>query len=288
MLRQLWFDPAWDTQRPPGQDTVQQCYDEDEFEESEDESDYESTDDEEDEKEGTRGFNLPFEKDDDVSVEESASSQSSGVGPEDPLGDIVLRFCYDMATEDFEDGRASSSLLVYFSAVRGLSRPRGDEYLRPDQFTPVLSRLIYSREALGQATKQSRRLMYEWEPLDPNFNSIRDRLSMATANLWDEFEEAAEAVVAGQAREKGLTDEKMERLCLGMLIGMLDHQFKQSHYDSIVLCALAIMGINEDGGWIEPTDYTPKYSGVIKVARMLVLYQSWHEREEDVAEKMRI
>ncbi|KAH7233832.1 uncharacterized protein BKA55DRAFT_598045 [Fusarium redolens] len=259
MLRQLWFDPAWDTQQPPGQDTVQQCYDEDEFEESEDESDYESTDDEEDEKEGTRGFNLPFEKDDDVSVEESASSQSSGVGPEDPLGDIVLRFCYDMATEDFEDGRASSSLLVYFSAVRGLSRPRGDEYLRPHQFTPVLSRLIYctrliflerivprfahahiglsarplygqlqmlkevraekmcdgtmsplgeflsllaygralhgtegpvyhfhwsedAREALGQATKQSRRLMYEWEPLDPNFNSIRDRLSMATAN----------------------------------------------------------------------------------------------------------
>ncbi|RKK64105.1 hypothetical protein BFJ69_g16792 [Fusarium oxysporum] len=113
------------------------------------------------------------------------------------------------------------------------------------------------------------------------------KLTIRQGNLWDKFEEAAEAVVAGQAREKGLTDEKMERLCLDMLIGMLDHQFKQSHYDSIVLSALAIMGINEDGGWIEPTDYTPKYSGVIKVARMLVLYQSWHEREEDVAEKMR-
>ncbi|WKT38184.1 hypothetical protein QSH57_000002 [Fusarium oxysporum f. sp. vasinfectum] len=66
----------------------------------------------------------------------------------------------------------------------------------------------------------------------------------------DEFVEAAEAVVAGQARQNGLTDEKMERLCLDMLIGMLDHQFKQSHYDSIVLSALAIMGINEDGGWM--------------------------------------
>ncbi|KAI7762978.1 hypothetical protein LZL87_014052 [Fusarium oxysporum] len=91
----------------------------------------------------------------------------------------------------------------------------------------------------------------------------------------------------GQAGQNGLTDEKMERLCLDMLIGMLDHQFKQSHYDSIMLSALAIIGINEDGGWIEPTDYTPKYSGVIKVARMLVLYQSWHEREEDIARKIR-
>ncbi|KAF4414963.1 DNA helicase [Fusarium acutatum] len=113
------------------------------------------------------------------------------------------------------------------------------------------------------------------------------KLTIRQGDLWDEFVEAAEAVVAGQARQNGLTDEKMERLCLDMLIGMLYHQFKQSHYDSIVLSALAIMGINEDGGWVEPTDYTPKYSGVIKVARMLVLYQSWHEREEDVARKMR-
>ncbi|KAF9766700.1 hypothetical protein IL306_000854 [Fusarium sp. DS 682] len=128
-----------------------------------------------------------------------------------------------------------------------------------------------------------------WQRMDGRQDEDRPpyKLTIRQGNLWDEFEEAAEDVVAGQAREKGLTDEKMERLCLDMLIGMLDHQFKQSHYDSIVLSALAIMGINEDGGWIEPTDYTPKYSGVIKVARMLVLYQSWHEREEDVAEKMR-
>ncbi|RFN54793.1 putative ATP-dependent dna helicase q1 [Fusarium flagelliforme] len=128
-----------------------------------------------------------------------------------------------------------------------------------------------------------------WHRMDGRQDEDRPpyKLTIRQGDLWDEFGEAAEAVVAGQAREKGLTDEKMERLCLDMLIGMLDHQFKQSHYDSIVLSALAIMGINEDGGWIEPTDYTPKYSGVIKVARMLVLYQSWHEREEDVAEKMR-
>ncbi|KAG6979012.1 ATP-dependent DNA helicase Q-like 3 [Fusarium oxysporum f. sp. conglutinans] len=128
-----------------------------------------------------------------------------------------------------------------------------------------------------------------WHRMDGRQDEDRPpyKLTIRQGDLWDEFVEAAEAVVAGQARQNELTDEKMERLCLDMLIGMLDHQFKQSHYDSIVLSALAIMGISEDGGWIEPTDYTPKYSGVIKVARMLVLYQSWHEREEDIAEKMR-
>jgi hypothetical protein len=113
------------------------------------------------------------------------------------------------------------------------------------------------------------------------------KLTERQVDLWDAFEKAAEKIVEGLAREEGLTDKKMERLCLDMLVGMLDHQFKESHYDSIVLSALAIMGIAEDSGWVEPTEYTSKYSGVIKVARMLVLYQSWLEREEDVAKKMR-
>ncbi|KAL6401286.1 hypothetical protein AUP68_15154 [Ilyonectria robusta] len=69
---------------------------------------------------------------------------------------------------------------------------------------------------------------------------------------------------------------------------MLDYQFKQSHYDSIVLSGLAIMGIDGKGKWIELAEYTPKYSGVIKVARMLVLYQSYVEREDEVTEKMKV
>ncbi|KAM5527730.1 hypothetical protein FOXYSP1_20092 [Fusarium oxysporum f. sp. phaseoli] len=48
-----------------------------------------------------------------------------------------------MATEDFEDGMSSSTLLVYFSAARGLSSQEGNGYLRPARYTPILSRLIY-------------------------------------------------------------------------------------------------------------------------------------------------
>ncbi|KAI8710743.1 hypothetical protein NCS52_01534000 [Fusarium sp. LHS14.1] len=195
----------------------------------------------------------------------------------DPSVDAVLRFCYEMITEHFDDGRASSALLVYFSAVRGLSRQEGNEYLRPARFTPILSRLIYctrlifleailplrshtyagfavrprygqlaalnavrvdqmcdgtmsplgeflsllaygltiqrsegpawhfdwsadgqtiswdgdtrlsmgqfrslAHEAFRQATVQSRRLMYDFDPEDPQMGSLRDRLSNTT------------------------------------------------------------------------------------------------------------
>jgi hypothetical protein len=83
------------------------------------------------------------------------------------------------------------------------------------------------------------------------------KLTERQGDLWDAFEKAAEKTVEGLAREEGLTDKKMERLCLDMLVGMLDQQFKESHYDSIVLSALAIMGIAEDGGWVEPTKPSP-------------------------------
>ncbi|KAJ0131847.1 Uncharacterized protein HZ326_25066 [Fusarium oxysporum f. sp. albedinis] len=51
-------------------------------------------------------------------------------------GDVVHELCYSIAIEDFKDGTASSSLLVNFSAVQGLSRPAGDENLRPYHSCP--------------------------------------------------------------------------------------------------------------------------------------------------------
>jgi RecQ family ATP-dependent DNA helicase len=67
-----------------------------------------------------------------------------------------------------------------------------------------------------------------------------------------------------------------------MVVGLLDHQYKQGHYDNIIISGLAVMGIRDDGGWVDATDYTSIYSAVIKVARMLVVYQSFLEREDEV------
>ncbi len=57
--------------------------------------------------------------------------------------DVVLRFCLFMAMEEFDDGQASSTLLVYFSAVCGLSGDNGAEFARPATYTTHLSGLIY-------------------------------------------------------------------------------------------------------------------------------------------------
>lgn len=50
---------------------------------------------------------------------------------QDSQGNVMLRFCYFLATEDCYDGRASSTLMGYFSAVCGLSHPDGADFLRP-------------------------------------------------------------------------------------------------------------------------------------------------------------
>ncbi|VTT59515.1 unnamed protein product [Fusarium fujikuroi] len=59
-----------------------------------------------------------------------------------------------------------------------------------------------------------------WHRMDDRQDEDRPpyKLTIRQGDLWDEFVEAAEAVVAGQARQNGLTDEKIERLCLDMLI----------------------------------------------------------------------
>ncbi|KAH6985453.1 hypothetical protein EDB80DRAFT_898713 [Ilyonectria destructans] len=76
---------------------------------------------------------------------------------------------------------------------------------------------------------------------------------------WDAFEEAVEAAVK-DTEGTG----KVERLCLDMLVGFLDHQLKRGDYDNVVLSALAVLGIREDNGWIDAIDYTPIYSAVVK------------------------
>ncbi|KAF5512737.1 hypothetical protein CGCA056_v012739 [Colletotrichum aenigma] len=68
-----------------------------------------------------------------------------------------------------------------------------------------------------------------------------------------------------------------------MLISMLDHQLKGGDYSSALLSALAVIGIAEDSGWVQITDYTTKYSAVVKVARMLVIHQAYTKRRDEVA-----
>lgn len=48
--------------------------------------------------------------------------------PPDYAMDTMLHFLYFMCTEDFPNRRSSSSLLIYFAAVRGISPSVGAEF----------------------------------------------------------------------------------------------------------------------------------------------------------------
>ncbi|KAH7186847.1 hypothetical protein DER44DRAFT_754195 [Fusarium oxysporum] len=167
-LRELWVDGVWQSEEPAdmdrtdNQDGGQSMNDHesgddggeeeenddddygDEEDEGEDESECEESDGH-DTSEYDSQSSVAIEADD-LSDAESTSAWSLDNQEQlsqDPAADVLLRFCYFAIAEDFEGGLASSTMLVYFSAVRGLSTPNGNEYLQPHRFTPVLARLIY-------------------------------------------------------------------------------------------------------------------------------------------------
>ncbi|TQV97388.1 hypothetical protein IF1G_04628 [Cordyceps javanica] len=63
---------------------------------------------------------------------------------------------------------------------------------------------------------------------------------------------------------------------------MLDHALGDHQYDSVLISALAVIGVRDDGGWQSALDYTLVLSAVIKVARILVLYHVYNERQAKV------
>ncbi|KAH7191033.1 hypothetical protein BKA60DRAFT_613064 [Fusarium oxysporum] len=124
-LCELWVDGIWQSEEPADMDRTDN-------QDGGRENDNDDYGDEEDEGE------------DESECEESDRHDTSEYDSQsNPAADVLLRFCYFAIAEDFEGRLASSTMLVYFSAVRGLSTPNGNEYLQPHRFAPILARLIY-------------------------------------------------------------------------------------------------------------------------------------------------
>ncbi|KAH7186996.1 hypothetical protein DER44DRAFT_816686 [Fusarium oxysporum] len=156
--RAAWEDPAWRVNQAVCSTStsllsdISGSDDRSDLDQDEDVDDDAEEDEDEDEGQGS-GYGSDNDYADwsgedihDSSDGYSSTMDSPGrrtIAPVDPAADLVLRLAYYMVTEDFEDGRSSSTMFVFFSAIRGLSGTDGEEYLRPHRFTPILSRLIY-------------------------------------------------------------------------------------------------------------------------------------------------
>lgn len=141
-LMRLWEDPTWSVDQDTLSTDESIPFDEPVSDESSDE------DQDEDEDQGSEDDRTEWSREEILDYSDDYSSTINSptlhtITPTDPAADLVLRLAYYMTTEDFADGRSSSTMLVFFSAVRGLSGPDGEQYLRPHRFTPILSRLIY-------------------------------------------------------------------------------------------------------------------------------------------------
>jgi hypothetical protein len=131
------------------------------------------------------------------------TEREKDLGLEIALEDLMLRFGYFLVTEEYEDGNSSSTLLVYFSGILGISIG-GSTFDRPSNYTSKLSALIYCSRLLiiestlprfahqyigwparprynqsQQLNRVRRQMMYDWCP-ESNLTRIRDRLSNTT------------------------------------------------------------------------------------------------------------
>jgi hypothetical protein len=68
------------------------------------------------------------------------------------------------------------------------------------------------------------------------------------------------------------------RLC----IKLLNYPLQDNEYQNVIISALALMGIRDDNGWLDAKDYMPKYSAIVKLARLMVVQEGYEQRQEAI------
>ncbi len=70
--------------------------------------------------------------------------------------------------------------------------------------------------------------------------------------------------------EESLTE--VQQACLRFCMTLLQQRITRKEYDSVLVCALAVLGVKDDG-WRGPAEYPPILSAMVKVNRFLVVQQ---------------
>jgi hypothetical protein len=97
----------------------------------------------------------------------------------------------------------------------------------------------------------------------------------------DQATGAAPDQSTASVRQEKLT--RLQKACLEFCIALLDHQITRREYDSPFVCALAVLGVKEDG-WKGPEQYPPILSAVIKIARFMVVQLGLELSDADLAD----
>ncbi|KAK4551753.1 hypothetical protein LTR86_010946, partial [Recurvomyces mirabilis] len=127
----------------------------------------------------------------------------------------------------------------------------------------------------------TRMLRYIWRTADqddmPRYR-LTDAQRTALQQLYracqkDEGESRAEAVERQTAAEKA---------SIVFWIRMFDHELQDDEFDSGVISALAVLGLDEQGNWKAALNYTPTLSAVITTMRAVVVHRAWLSRQQAI------
>ena len=73
---------------------------------------------------------------------------------------------------------------------------------------------------------------------------------------------------------------RIQREILRLCIALLNHPLQDNEYQNVIISGLAMMGIWDDDGWLDAKDYTPKYSAIIKLARLIIVQEGYEQRQD--------
>ena len=117
-----------------------------------------------------------------------------------------------------------------------------------------------------QAKKEVERLLKGEEELGNN------ETEMFTEELDDENNDEQDVPESTEGSEHANLSS-IEKACLNFCIALLNQTIRRKEYDSALVCALAVLGVKDDG-WKGHDLYPPILSSVIKVARFMVVQQA--------------
>jgi len=158
---------------------------------------------------------------------------------------------------------------------------------------------ITTVKAYTEVYKQLLRYIFRSKGVEPEKRpgyELTERQQMCIEDVWTNVEEFVwwkeeqGDLGSGEEEAEGESDEEIEwmgriqRQILRLWIALLNQPLQDNEYKSVLISGLAVLGMQEDEGWLDAEDYTPKYSAVIKLARLMVVQEAYERRREAIAQ----
>ena len=133
--------------------------------------------------------------------------------------------------------------------------------------------------------KFTRRQQEAWEALIREAEAEAAGGAEEEMDEMDEMDEEAEAdkEQGSAAGNQAVRLSSIQKACLGFCIALLDQRITRREYNSPFVCALAVLGVKEEG-WKGAEQYPPILSAIIKVARFMVVQQGLELSGADLAD----